>query len=164
MKLGTALRPFALTVLALTWFFLGERLQPISLLTGYLVAVLILTVLASPVVRLGRVRARGAWSGVRLLVYFAWELVKANVTVAWLVVQPRPRLKPGIIAYPLRVTTAAQIALLSNLLTLTPGTLTVDVSKDQSVLYIHCLDATDEQEAMRPIRRFEDLILEVIAA
>ena len=59
---------------------------------------------------------------------FVKELILSALKVAWLVLQPRINIRPAIIAYPLTVTTDAQITLLANMITLTPGTLSVDVS------------------------------------
>ena len=75
-----------------------------------------------------------------------WYAIRHTWRVpAWLVVQPKLRLRPGIIAYPLTVTTDTQIALLANMITLTPGTLSVDVSRDRKVLYIHAIDIADRE-------------------
>ena len=75
------------------------------------------------------------------------ELVLSALSVSWLVLQPRPRLRPGIIAYPLSLTSDAQITLLANMITLTPGTLSVDVSADRKTLYIHAIDI-DSRDAL----------------
>ena len=75
-----------------------------------------------------------------LFALFIKELILGALSVAWLVIQPRPRLRPGIVAYPLTLTTDAGITLLANMITLTPGTLSVDVSADRKTLYIHALD------------------------
>ena len=71
-----------------------------------------------------------------LIAFFAKELVLSALKVAWLAVQPRINIRPAIIAYPLTVTTDAQITLLANMITLTPGTLSVDVSEDRRTLSI----------------------------
>jgi len=81
----------------------------------------------------------------RLLVLFVKELVLGGLQVAWLAVQPRLRLRPGFIAYPLTVTSDAQITLLANLITLTPGTLGVDVSEDRKTLFVHAVDVADRE-------------------
>lgn len=75
-----------------------------------------------------------------LIGYFVVELIVSALKVAWLVVQPRIRLRPAIIDYPLTVTSDAQITLLANLITLTPGTLSLDVSDDRRTLKVHAID------------------------
>ena len=87
-----------------------------------------------------------------LILLFIKELVLSALRVAWLVVQPRLKLQPAIIAYPLTVTSDAQITLLANLITLTPGTLSVDVSADRKFLLIHAIDVTDREALIRSIR------------
>jgi multicomponent Na+:H+ antiporter subunit E len=98
-----------------------------------------------------------------LIGLFLRELVLSALRVAWLVVQPRPRLHPGIVAYPLTVTTDAQITLLANMITLTPGTLSLDVSDDRRTLYVHAIDVTDREVLIGDIAAgFETKILGVL--
>ncbi len=85
----------------------------------------------------------GRW--LLLLGFLLKEMLLSALSVAWLVVQPRLRLRPTIIAYPLTVTTDTQITLLANLVTLTPGTLSIDVSDDRKTLLIHVLDVGDPE-------------------
>ena len=84
-----------------------------------------------------------AWRWIALLGFLLKEIVVSALGVAWLVVQPRLRLRPAFIEYPLTVTTDVQITLLANMITLTPGTLSVDVSDDRRTLLIHALDVAD---------------------
>jgi multicomponent Na+:H+ antiporter subunit E len=65
-----------------------------------------------------------------------------------MVLGPHRRLKPALLAVPLDVRSDAEIAMLANLITLTPGTLSVDVAPDRSALYVHCL-GVDDPDAMR---------------
>jgi multicomponent Na+:H+ antiporter subunit E len=99
----------------------------------------------------------------KLIGFFALELIRSALGVAWLVVQPKPRLRPGIVAFPLTLTTDAQITLLANLITLTPGTLSVDVSADRKTLFIHALDVANRDELIGSIAAgFETRILGVL--
>jgi multicomponent Na+:H+ antiporter subunit E len=96
-----------------------------------------------------------------LVVLFIKELILSAWRVLVLVLRPRMDVKPGIILYPLRVKSDFEIALLSNLITLTPGTLTVDVTADRSQLIIHALDAADPDAIRADIANgFERRILE----
>ncbi|MFN8643851.1 MAG: Na+/H+ antiporter subunit E [Candidatus Binatia bacterium] len=85
--------------------------------------------------------------GVGFALFFAWELLLANLRVAWLVISPRPRLKPAIVALPLDLTSDAGIQLLAATITLTPGTLSVDLSSDRRTLYVHTVDGGDDVDA-----------------
>lgn len=100
--------------------------------------------------------------GVLLLVLlFFKELALSAFKVAVLVTRPRMDLKPGIFAFPLKVDRDFEITLLANLITLTPGTLSVDVSEDRRVLYVHALDCADPDATIRDIANgFEAKILE----
>lgn len=92
---------------------------------------------------------------------FVYELVLSAWRVAMLVLSPRMDIKPGIFAYPLRVDRDFEITLLANLITLTPGTLSVDVSEDRKLLFVHAIDCSDPEAARRDIAEgFERKILE----
>ena len=100
-------------------------------------------------------------SGLSLLVLFLKELGLSAYKVAVMVFSPRLDLKPGIFAFPLTVTRDFEITLLANLITLTPGTLSVDVSDDRKTLYVHAIDCSDPDGARRDIADgFERKILE----
>jgi len=97
-----------------------------------------------------------------LIGYFVRELVLGALNVAWLVLQPKIKIRPALIAYPLTVTTDVQITLLANLVTLTPGTLSVDVSDDRRTLLIHALDVADREALIGRIAAgFETKVLAV---
>jgi multicomponent Na+:H+ antiporter subunit E len=80
---------------------------------------------------------------IEFLLFYLWELVLANLRVARDVMRPIHHLRPGVIAVPLDVDTDVQIVVLANLLTVTPGTISLDVSADRKTLYIHAVDASD---------------------
>jgi multicomponent Na+:H+ antiporter subunit E len=97
-----------------------------------------------------------------LILLFMRELIFSALRVAWLAVQPRIRIRPAIIAYPLTVTSDAQITLLANMITLTPGTLSVDVSEDRKWLYVHAIDIESKEALIGDIAAgFETKILQV---
>jgi multicomponent Na+:H+ antiporter subunit E len=80
-----------------------------------------------------------------LVFVFIWELIKANVVVLSQVFRPKMNIKPGIVALPIDLETDVQIMLLANMITLTPGTISIEVSPDNSVIYVHALDCSDPQ-------------------
>jgi multicomponent Na+:H+ antiporter subunit E len=95
--------------------------------------------------------------------YFFWELVVSNVRVAIEVLSPRFRMQPGIVGIRLDAQTDLEITLLANLITLTPGTMSVDVSEDRRTLYIHGLYVEDRNAFERSIKEgFERRVLEVL--
>lgn len=98
-----------------------------------------------------------------LVLLFVFELFLSASRVAILVLRPdmRRALKPAIIAFPLTVKSNAEITLLANLITLTPGTLSVDVSEDGKVLYVHALNCGDKDALIRDIAQgFEAKVAE----
>ncbi|GJM02775.1 MAG: Na+/H+ antiporter subunit E [Rhodomicrobium sp.] len=103
------------------------------------------------------------WLVLGLVLLFLKELVLSVVRVAWLVIRPSRSLNPSFVSFPLTVTKAHEITLLANLITLTPGTLSVDVSDDNKTLYIHCIDVDDVDALRRDIAEgFERKIMEAL--
>ncbi|WP_198675397.1 Na+/H+ antiporter subunit E [Pleomorphovibrio marinus] len=95
--------------------------------------------------------------------FFLYELVKANLQVAYDVITPSYYMEPGIIRIPLTAKTNLEITLLANLITLTPGTLSLDVSDDRKVLYVHAMYVKDKEEFIASIKNgFERKLLEIL--
>jgi multicomponent Na+:H+ antiporter subunit E len=100
---------------------------------------------------------------VGLLLYLAWQIVVANLKVVAAILGPRRRLRPALVAVPLDVTTDGQIAALANLISLTPGTLSLDVSPDRRSLYVHAMSASSPEALRREIKEgFERRVLEAL--
>lgn len=99
-----------------------------------------------------------------LLLTFLYELIKANLEVAYEVITPRLNMTPGIIMVPLDVKSDIGITLLANMISLTPGTLSIDVSNDKKVLFVHAMYLKDREKFIRSIKDgFERRILEVLS-
>ena len=86
------------------------------------------------------------------LAFFLKELVQSTLRVAWEVLTPSRKRRPGIIAVPLEAKTDFEITVLANLLTMTPGTLSLDVSDDRRELYVHAMFVEDPDELRRQIK------------
>jgi multicomponent Na+:H+ antiporter subunit E len=98
-----------------------------------------------------------------LIGYFIKELFSSNLKVLWDVITPRHISRPGIIGVPLDARTDLEIMLVANLISLTPGTLSIDVSEDKKVLYVHVMFLDDVEEARRSIKTgLEKRVLEVM--
>lgn len=94
--------------------------------------------------------------------FFSYELIKANIQVAWEVGTPSFHMTPGIVAVPLDVTSDGEITMLANLITLTPGTLSLDVSEDKKVLFVYSMYITNKEDFIRGIKNgFEKRIIEL---
>ncbi|TRO64453.1 Na+/H+ antiporter subunit E [Christiangramia sabulilitoris] len=99
-----------------------------------------------------------------LLLFFLYELIKANIEVAYEVITPKLNMTPGIIMVPLDVKSDIGITLLANMISLTPGTLSLDVSNDKKVLFVHAMYVDDREKFIRGIKDgFERRILEVLS-
>jgi multicomponent Na+:H+ antiporter subunit E len=104
------------------------------------------------------------WRLLNLLVFFMWELLLANLRLAYDVSTPGYHLRPGVVAIPLEARTDTEITLLANMITLTPGSFSVDVSADRRVLYVHAMYLDEDvDEFRRKIKHgFERRILEAL--
>lgn len=87
-----------------------------------------------------------------LVAYFLKELVKSCVMVARDCIAREPRLHPAIVRFPIGGKSDPEIFLLANLITLTPGTLTLDVAEDRSFLVIHSIYAKDPESVIADLR------------
>ena len=84
--------------------------------------------------------------------FFAWELVRSSLRVAYDVVTPAANRSPAIVCVPLDVRSDAEIALLANLVTLTPGTIAIGMTPDRSQLLVHSMFATSDEQLRREIK------------
>jgi len=108
------------------------------------------------------------WRAYRLttfIIYLLGQIVLSNLHIAKLVLQPKMDLDPGIVAIPLTVSSGLEITILASVITLTPGTLSVDLGQNaagQRVLYVHNLTTGDPDAFRRSIQQgFERRLLEV---
>ena len=102
-------------------------------------------------------------AAVRFAGFFLWQLLLSNIRVAFDVITPRLYMRPGIVAVPLTAKTDQEITLLANLITLTPGTLSLDVSEDRRTLYVHAMFVDSPENVRDSIKNgFERRLLELI--
>lgn len=148
-------------LLALLWMALMGSRQPVHFLLGFLLGYGALALLAPLAGTASYVRKLP--HAVAFAAFFLKELVKANLRVAQDVVTPRALRRPGVVAVPLSTRNANEIALLANLLTLTPGSVTLDVADDRSVLYVHCMFVDDPEAVKAEIKNgFERRVMELM--
>lgn len=146
-------------LLALAWGGVTGSFTLLNLIFGFILGAAALYLIRKEIGSLGYLsRMRRVLS---LTILFLVELVKSSWTVAKTVLSPTIDIKPGMFVYPLKVDKDAEITMLANLITLTPGTLTVDVSQDRRFLYIHALDCSDPDQLRHDIAAgFERKIME----
>jgi multicomponent Na+:H+ antiporter subunit E len=148
-------------LLAIAWGALTGQFYPANLLFGYVMGFLLLWIIFRN--QPGQKYFYRVPKIIEFTVFFLIELVKANLRVAITVLSRHTSIRPGVIAIPLDVKSDGEITLLMNLLTLTPGTLSLDVSTDHRVLYVHAIDYSDAEEFRSQIKEgFEKRVIEVM--
>jgi multicomponent Na+:H+ antiporter subunit E len=168
-------------LLALAWLALTGEFTILNFLFGLFAsaAMIWLVLRVSPFEPRRREMPAYGLKGIQLIsfgLYFIWELILANVRVAIDVMRPRPQIAPAVVAVPLDGYSDAEVTLLANFITLTPGTLSLDVverpsaqsdetepneaqpgevqsDKTQRVLYVHAMHAGRTQAAIEDFRR-----------
>ncbi len=150
-------------LLAIAWVALTGDYQAGNFAIGFILAYLVLRLTQHSQAAARYVKQLQL--GVFFVGFFLKELVVSSLRVTIQVLKPKMEMHPAVVAIPLDVTTDAAITLLGNLITLTPGTLTLDVSSDRSTMYVHTMNVGDDVESFRHSIKngFERRILEVTA-
>ena len=105
-----------------------------------------------------------AYRVVRLLLYFIYDLLMSSFRVAWDVLTPTDYSNPQIIEMPLDVESDIEILLVTNLISLTPGTLSLDVTPDRKTFIVHAMFADDPDEVIASLKNgMERMVKEVFA-
>lgn len=147
-------------LLAVAWVFITGGFSVLNGVFGFVLGLAALSLIREQVGTVGYVRRLRRVAALASL--FLYELLLSALRVFKLVLTPDlSKLEPGFVAYPLTVDRDYEISMLANLITLTPGTLSVDVSDDRRTLYIHAIHVPDPEELRTDIANgFERKILE----
>lgn len=148
-------------LLALVWGAISGSFTELNLIFGFCLGMIALFLIREQVgtlsylARIKRV--------VALILLFLYELVLSALRVAKIAMMPKLDIRPGFFAYELKTDRDHEITLLANLITLTPGTLSVDVSDDKKKLFIHAIDIRDVEALREDIEKgFERKIMEAL--
>lgn len=148
-------------VLAVVWAMATGEMSPAGLLEGFAFGYLALWLCRPLLPESGYFRKPLQLA--RFALFFFWELLLANLRVAYDVVTPKLHMRPSILAIPLEARTDEEITLLAGLITLTPGTLSLEVSADRRTLFIHAMFVEDPERFRRELKDgFERRLLEVL--
>jgi multicomponent Na+:H+ antiporter subunit E len=157
---GVSLRvPVLLVWFVVLWESLWGNFTVANLLSGVAVSIGLVLLVRLPGASLrsygaGRVRPiRTLW----FLVFFVVKVVQANVSLAWEVVTPRNTIEPGILGIPIRDCSDALVTLIANAFTLTPGSLTIEVLEDPTVIYVHVLHLNDPEKVRRDLLHLAEM-------
>lgn len=145
---------------ALLWMLLQNNWGVLTFLAGYAVGLLILFMvrryMTSEFYPLSLLKA------FNLLIVFLQELLISGIEVAKQILQPRINLTPGIFTLETDLETDVEVTLLAMLITLTPGSVVIEISPDNKTLYIHGLDLPESVDAVNKSKlRFEEKIKKV---
>ncbi len=131
-------------ILSMIWAMLLGEINLATIASGFVLAYFILFVLFRRQMK-DDYFARGPRL-VTFILFYLFELFRSNLIIAWDIVTPTHYMRPGVIAIPLEAKTDVEITVLCNLITMTPGTLSLDVSEDRKVLYIHAMYIDDVEK------------------
>jgi len=152
-------QPWLSLILFVTWQLLNDSITGGSLVLGFILA------WAIPQITQGFWPERPSflriWLMPRYLLRLVTDIISASFQVAGLILSGR-KPRPMFICYPLELEHPLAISILASTISLTPGTVSADVSDDQRTLLIHALDAGNEEEVITTIRqRYEEPLLEM---
>lgn len=147
-------------VLVAVWLALWGTVSLANLLSGAIVAALVLAVVnRRPGEDHDRIHIVAA---ARLVVWFSWQLIVASAVVAWEVVRRTQRVRQGIVEVPLRTDSDRVTTLVANIISLIPGTLTLELADDPRRLFVHVLHLRDVDDVRREVEHLEDLVVRAV--
>ncbi len=147
-------------VLLVVWLLLNNTLSAGHILLGSVIALVLPWATAGFWAEQLHLHKPGL--ALRFLLLVLWDITVANIQVAKLILSPRRKLRPAFIHYPLDMDNDFAITVLAATISLTPGTVSIDVNGDHSVLLLHGLDVDDEAALIAEIkRRYEAPIKEI---
>lgn len=153
--------PALVVWLTLVWALLWGDFGLASLAAGAAVALFVVWIGRPADVHGMQLTSFHPLSALVFVAYFAVQLVKSNLQVAWTVVSPRPNVHTAIVAVPMHVDSDGIVTVVANAVTLTPGTLTVDVHESDDgtppVIYVHVLQFADVESVRTEVLHLERL-------
>jgi multicomponent K+:H+ antiporter subunit E len=152
--------PLLTPTLALVWLLLNNSAAPghvvLGLVLGWLIPLFTLRFWPETI------RIRRPVILLRFLLTVLYDIVVANLAVAWRILRSPARLSPAFIELPLRLESDLAISFLANTICLTPGTVSAHLSPDRRTLLVHALDAPDPDAVRAHIQaRYELPLMEI---
>jgi len=103
------------------------------------------------------------YNALGFLLFYIYKVFQANIELAFQIIRPRLKMKPGIMKIPVNLTNSQAILLLVNMITMTPGTLTIDLSQDKQFIFVHFLFLVDEDKKVQEIKNIERRIADLFS-
>lgn len=148
------------TVIAIMWAVLWNSYTGVDFLLGYIVGIFILFVLRRFLHF--DFYMRRVFAAFKLIALFIKELIMSNIDVVKVLLSPKLDIEPGIIEVPTQLKSDWELTLLASLISLTPGTLSMDFSEDKKSIFVHSIHVPDKEQMIREIHdTFEKAIMEV---
>lgn len=148
------------TVIAIMWAVLWNSYTGVDFLLGYIVGIIILFVLRRFLHF--DFYMRRVFAAFKLIALFIKELIISNIDVVKVLLSPKFDIEPGIIEVPTQLKSDWELTLLASLISLTPGTLSMDFSEDKKSIFVHSIHVPNKEQMIREIHdTFEKAIMEV---
>jgi multicomponent K+:H+ antiporter subunit E len=152
--------PYLSLMLLVVWLLMNNSMSPGQILLGLIFALLI--PLGTSSMRKKQPTLKKPLSAAKYLLMLMGDIIVSNVEVAIQVLGPVRKITPGFIAVPLDITQDLPITLLASSISLTPGTVSIEVSEDKRWLYVHVLNLVDEADTIANIKqRYESPLKEI---
>lgn len=153
--------PFHSLLLFVVWLLMNNSVSPGHIVLAAFFAISIPLLVNS--MRNEQPKIVKPWLAIRYFFLVLYDILVANIQVAALVMGPIKKLQPGFVAIPLDVSSDVGITLLASTVSLTPGTVSVEVSEDKQWLYVHALHLDNEEDLINEIKqRYERPIKEIL--
>lgn len=149
-------------VIAVLWMFLKDEDQAeiSTFFTGYLIGMVVMYLMhrffGQPFYM------KKVWSICKLILLFLKELTLSSIAVLKQICSPKLNITPGIFAYETKLESNIETTVLALLLTLTPGSVVMEIAEDGQLFYIHAMDIEQSKaDVIRSMAQFEKAIMEV---
>jgi multicomponent Na+:H+ antiporter subunit E len=148
-------------LVAMIWMLLHDKWSMLTFVIGFILGAFIIFSMRRffPTPFYGR----KLWSLAKLVGLFSLELFVSSAVVSWQIIRPRLNIQPGIFKMKTRMRTEWELSMLANLMTLTPGSVVMEIAPEDGIMYVHAMDVPSMKKGILRTRdRFEDAIIEVM--
>lgn len=148
-------------LIALAWLGMTAEFTALNLFAGYVLGYFALWIAPRP---LGSGRYfRKVGQSAEFIIFFAVEVTVATVRIAYEIVTPTHYMKPAIVAIPLDTRSKLETAVLASLITLTPGSFSIEISADEKTLYVHTMYLESPESFREEIKeKFEKRVMNLL--
>lgn len=147
-------------IIAVLWMLLHNAWDSLTFMMGYALGIFLIFILRNffPSPFYGK----RVVAIIKLILIFIREIIKSSFVVIGQVISPRIKIQPGVIRFETTLKGDWELTTLCNLITLTPGSVVIEVAPEEGILYIHVMELADFDGFIAQTRGFEKAILEVM--